>query len=490
MSAVSIVSVTGVTGQPLALTATVVDGSGVVILGHQGHRIHPELRDRVYAAVRNSRTQPGDDRRRVEVRIDQESAGPDAAAVATAVLAARLGTPRARLLGTAVLGELGLDGSLRPVRGVLRAAQTARARGIYRIIVPAATLDEASVVDGLDVLGAHTLTEIADWLRGDDTVLHRPSAPIMPVTAPQPWPVIPLTPDVLRAVTVAAAGGHHLLCETPHDAGGLHLVSWLHALLPDLTRDQQLEVAAIQSLLGPREDGAILVSTPPLTVTHHSDRLASLIGGHQPGQVSRAHLGVLFAPDVDQFATSAQESLRAVLLNREAHLRQHDGDSRYPAGLQLVATAVRTSRSQWLTPPALRDTIDIRLAATHLIDVPVHGPQIASITRLLERTRAQVAVARDRAASRWRGEGLGAAVLNAQVPREHLHTTNNPDTAARIRRACEAGRLTLHGGDIVLRLAWTLADLDGAPEPTADHLDQALTLRNTSAAIPPDTEVR
>ncbi len=200
---------------------------------------------------------------------------------------------------------------------MLRAAQTARALGIHRIIVPAATLDEASVVDGLDVLGAHTLTEIADWLRGDDFVLHRPSAPIMPVAARQPWPVIPLTPEVLRAVTVAAAGGHHLLCETPHDAGGLHLVS-----------------------------------TPPMTVPHHSDRLASLIGGRQPGQVSRAHHGVLFAPDLDQFATSAQESLRAVLLNREAHLRQHDGDSRYPAGLQLPrpCTSGRTASLSNMAP--------------------------------------------------------------------------------------------------------------------------------------------
>ena len=493
MPTLSTVALHGLTGHPLTLAADAVDGPPGITLVTGHHDGDRELHDRVHAALANSRPRHGDPRPHVEVRLAPTSARPEAAAVAVAVLAATLDTSPRRLAGTAVLGEVGPDGSLRPTRGVLPAVQAARAHGIRRIIVPAAALGEAALVDGLDVLGAHTLAEIADWLRGDAAALHRPSAPVGPVPARPPSPMSALTATAQRVVTIAAAGGHHLLCGFGTDAGTLPVASWLHALLPGLTPDQQLELAAIQSLLGPREDGAALVSTPPLVVTHHGDSLASLLGGQRPGQLSQAHHGVLFAPELDEFGAAAQEALRGVLLEREVRLSQAGRTHRFPAGLQLIATSIRTSvPRRWQMSPGLRDAIDIQVIAHHTaLNRNPHAHEQDRVARLLKRVRADVAEARARAEARWSRAGLGPAVLNAVVPPEVLHAVAG--TAAmsdRVRQAQHAGALSRRGGDIALRLAWTLADLDGTTEPGRDHVEQALALRHAVDVGPTGSEAR
>ncbi|WP_370973621.1 ATP-binding protein [Amycolatopsis sp. cg9] len=493
MTTISTVAVHGLTGHPLTLTAAAVDGPpGITLVtGHQS--ANRELHDRVHAALANSRPRHGDPRPHVEVRIPPASAQPEAAAVAVAVLAATLDVVPQRLASTAVLGEVGLDGSLRPTLGVLPAAQAAYAHGIRRVIVPAASLGQAALVDGLDVLGAHTLAEIADWLRGDDAALHRLSVPAGPVAARQPAPMSALTATAQRVVTIAAAGGHHLLCGFGTDAGTAAVASWLHALVPDLTPQQQLELAAIQSLLGPREDGAALVSTPPLVVTHHSDPIASLLGGPQPGLLSQAHHGVLFAPELDEFGAAAQEALRGVLIEREVRL-SHDGRThRFPSGLQLIATSIRTSAPRrWQMAPALRDAIDIQTIARHTALHPKpDAHDHARVTRLLKRARADVATARARAAARWSRAGQGPGVTNASVPHAVLHAVAGTAAVAdRVRHAQDTGALSGRGADIALRLAWTVADLDGADEPGRHHIEQALALRNAVDIGPTEAEVR
>ncbi|MFI6031581.1 ATP-binding protein [Amycolatopsis magusensis] len=458
MPTVSTMALHGLTGHPLTITAAVADGPPGIVLAGPQRRDDPELRDRIRAALANS-GQPHRDYR-VVVHVDEPAvATPSAAAVATAALIATaalaedMPNAAARMESTAVLGEVGLDGSLRPTRGTLPAVRAARAHGFRRVIVPAAALGEASLVDRLDVLGAHTLADIADWLRDNDTALHRPSTPVDPVPARQPAPMTALTPAAHRAVTIAAAGGHHLLADVDTDAGTLPLASWLHALLPDLTPDQQLEQAAIQSLIGPREDGATLVSTPPMVITHHTAPLARLLGGHAPGQVSQAHHGVLFT-ELNGFSASAQDALRAVLIERAIRINQAGRLHRYPAAFQLLATSIRASSPRrWRLSLALRDTIDIQITAARNVTSTDPGARdVASVARLLTRTRAQVAAARTRAADRW---SLGPTITNAAVPHDQLHMTAGTAIAAdHVRRAQHASGLTRRG-DLAVRLAWT-----------------------------------
>lgn len=479
MPTVSTVALHGLTGHPLTITAIVVDGPPGIVLPGPERRDDPELRDRIHAALANS-AQPNRDYR-VHVHVDGPVATPPAAAVATAAfiataaLAEDMPNAEARMTGTAVLGDVGLDGSLRPTRGTLPAVQAARAHGLRRVIVPAAALGEAALVDRLDVLGAHTLADIADWLRGNNSALHRPGTPVGPVPARQPAPMTALTPAALRAVTIAAAGGHHLLADVDADADTRLIASWLHALLPDLTPEQQIEQAAIQSLIGPREDGATLVSTPPMVITHHTEPQARLLGGRAPGQVSQAHHGVLFT-ELTGFSAAAQDALRAVLLERAIRINQAGRLHRYPAAFQLLATSIRaTGPRRWRLSLALRDTIDIQItAARNVTSTDPRARDIASVARLLKRTRAQVAAARTRAADRW---SLGPTITNALVSHDQLHMTSGTAVAAdHVRRSQHASGLTRRG-NLAVRLAWTLADLDGADYPSRDHVEQALELR-------------
>ncbi|MCP2097461.1 MULTISPECIES: ATP-binding protein [Actinosynnema] len=490
MSTVHTVSLRGLTGQVSTLTVTADDGPPEILLTGGNGRSQRELRDRVHAALANS-GQPNRSRH-IEVHLGPSEAAPQAAAVAVAALCVILGVRARRLAGTAVLGEVGLDGSLRPTCGVLPAVQAVRAHGLHRVIVPADALGQAVLVDGVEVLGARTLSEVADWLRGTDTALHRPGVPtgLVAETPQPPWRA--LTTPVLQAVEVAAAGGHHLLLDAVEGSGTLLVAQWLHQLLPDLTPDQQLQLAAIRSLTGPREDGAILTATAPMVTAHHSDSLATLVGGSVPGAVSRAHHGVLVACDLDRFAPLALETLRRALLDRQVRLAHGGHELRYPALGQLFATCVRTPGLRTLLAPVLLDTLDIRLrlASPRAVMLPPEDDR-DRIGRVRAQARARVLRARARAATRWSQAASGSDTVftNATVPEEVLHSRPLPAAVdAPIHHALRIGALSHRGAGAVLRMAWTAADLDGLTPPARRHIEQALALRRTtptqSATVP------
>ncbi|EWM19658.1 Mg-chelatase subunits D/I family, ComM subfamily protein [Kutzneria sp. 744] len=276
--------------------------------------------------------------------------------------------------------------------------------------------------------------------------------------------------------------------------------TWLHQLLPDLTPAQQREVAALQSLTGPPEDGAILVSTPPMATAHHSISLAALIGGGVPGAVSQAHHGLLVAGELDQFTTAALGSLRVTLLARETTLIHGGHERRFPANFQLFATCVRTSalRRPRLAP-GLLDAIDIHLTLGASACVMNQHPSTAAQQRagqLLTQARTRVAAARARSAARWNPgaralSGAGTALTNAAVPTERLHTVPMPgELAAPVCQARDAGALSRRGAEAVWRLAWTIADLDGAKRPDLGHVEQALALRRADGTRPAGSQVR
>jgi magnesium chelatase family protein len=260
-----------------------------------------EAKERVRAAVRNSRLEWPSELITLGLSpaaLPKGGSGYDLALACSVLVAAGL-VPPDRLAGTVLIGELALDGRVRPIRGVLPGLLAARREGLARAVVPTLTLPEAALVGGMEVLGASSLDDVLAWLRGEDGRLSAPG--------PQPdveQPDIPDLADVLGqpearwALEVAAAGGHHLLLIGPPGTGKTMLARRLPGLLPRLTHEQALEVTAIHSIAGILSPEAPLITTPPFVAPHHSTSVAALVGGGvglaKPGAISRSHHGVLF----------------------------------------------------------------------------------------------------------------------------------------------------------------------------------------------------
>src|SRR3954471_13924282 len=282
------VALHGVDGQIVEIEADIGGGlPGVHLLGLPDAALQ-ESRDRVRAAVVNSgRTWPNE---RIVLALSpatlrKTGSGFDLA-LACCVLAAAGGVAQASLDGTVLVGELALDGRLRPVRGVLPCLLAAGAAGVRRVVVPEAALAEAALVDGLAVFGAPTLGEVLAWLAGA-AELARPELPRGVPAGPSPdLADVVGQDDARRALEVAAAGGHHLLLAGPPGRGKTMLAQRIVGLLPELSADDALALAAIRSVAG-RLPAEGLTRVPPFVAPHHSTSTAALVGGGA-GSPSRA----------------------------------------------------------------------------------------------------------------------------------------------------------------------------------------------------------
>lgn len=415
--------------------------------------------------------------------------------IAAAVAAAMGRCDPQVLRGRALFGELGLDGAVRAVRGLLPALVTARSMGIERAIVPAVQLREASLLVGLTVHGVSTLAELFDVLDGG------PGAQVLPASregAPKPRALdlvdVVGQPEAKWALEVAAAGRHHLFLHGPPGVGKTLLAERLPSILPDLDDQESLEVSAIHSLCGINLDDG-LVTRPPYADPHHSASLASLVGGGarvaMPGAISRAHRGVLFLDEAPEFPPKAMDALRVPLEAGRVVLARSEATAVYPASFQLVLAANPCPCGQAGTPGAdcqcapqvvrrygsrvsgpILDRIDIhqRLAPmrTALLSAATEGETSAVVAQ-------RVVAARQR--QRARLEPLGWST-NGEVPGPVLRKRLPlPDGMEMVNRALLRGQLSARGVDKVLRLAWTIADLDGVDVPAAQHLHTALAMR-------------
>jgi magnesium chelatase family protein len=419
--------------------------------------------------------------------------------IALGLMAAIGAIPHDAVNGFTVLGELGLDGSIAPVAGVLPAAIGANARR-EGLICPAACGPEAAWASPeMEIIAAASLIQLANHFRGTQVLL-RPKPKIRELAdTPLDLKDIRGQESAKRALEIAAAGGHNLLMVGPPGSGKSMLAARLPSILPPLSPGELLEVSMVASVAGEIAEGA-LTNRRPFRAPHHSASMPALVGGGlraKPGEISLAHHGVLFLDEFPEFQPAVLDSLRQPLESGDVTIVRANYRVTYPARFMLVA-AMNPCRCGKASDPGFtcRRGQNERCAAEYQgrlsgplidrIDLHIEVPAVTTADLLLpapaegsREVAARVARARAVQAARYEALGLAAIRVNAQAHGPALEDVAKLDRAglALIRDAADAMRLSARGYHRVLRVARTLADLDGAETIGRVHLAEALSYR-------------
>lgn len=517
------VALVGVEGVVVEVQADLEPGVAAFTLVGLPDKSLTESKDRVRAAVVNSgATWPS---KKLTVGLSPASV-PKAGsgfdlAVACAVLGAAERIDPRVLADIVMIGELGLDGRVRPVRGILPAVLAAAHAGYEQVVVPECAAAEASLVPNLSVLGVRTLRQLIAILADEPVPDEEPDDPGRPdpllagLRVPGTGAATGMhtagaaqhdghdLADIVgqlsarTAVEVAAAGGHHLFLEGPPGAGKTMLAERLPAVLPMLTREESLEVTAVHSVAGLLPPGKPLIDAAPYCAPHHSATMQSLVGGGpgiaRPGAVSLSHRGVLFLDETPEFNTQALDALRQPLEAGHVVIARSAGVVRFPARFLMVLaanpcpcgrfsltddfcecppSAVRRYQARLSGP--LLDRVDLRVQVDRVTraELTERGARGESTEMVADRVRT----ARERAALRLTGTPWRT---NSEVPGRELRSRWHARAGAmdEAERNLERGVLTARGLDRVLRVAWTVADLAGHDRPDARDVALALQLR-------------
>lgn len=499
------VALVGVEGAVVEVEADLADGlPGLSIIGLPDASLS-EARDRIKSAVQNSRlTWPV---RKVTLALMPatlpKSGSSYDLALAVAVLAANRSIPVEPLEKLIMIGELGLDGRVRQIRGVLPMVLAANRAGWQRFVVPAANAAEAGLVPDIEVLAVRTLGDVV-------TLLTTGLVPVIDLddlgggdrSVPSDGLALDLSQvggqvRARRALEVAAAGGHHVFLMGAPGAGKTMLAERLPTILPDLPFQWALEVSAIHSVAGLLSNGDPLVNRPPFRAPHHTVTVAALVGGGsgvlRPGEVSCAHRGVLFLDEAPEFAMGTLDALRQPLESGVVRITRARGSAAFPARVMLVLAANPCPCARATTTPGsctcspntrrrylaklsgpLMDRVDLRIQVD-----PVSRADLVADAATIESSAivgARVAAARASSTERLRGTPW---LLTGDVPSHELRTRwpLTPEVMAGAMRCLDHGQLSARGLDRVVRVAWTLADLAGKTSPGLAEMGEALSMR-------------
>ncbi|MFZ5654715.1 MAG: YifB family Mg chelatase-like AAA ATPase [Pseudomonadota bacterium] len=446
-----------------------------------------ESKDRVRSALLNAHFEFP--RRRITINLAPadlpKEGGRFDLAIAVGILAASGQLPADALDTHELVGELALSGALRPIEGILPAALAAAAAG-RGLIVAAGNAAEAALAREARVHGAAHLLEVCAHLRGEALL---PRHPFTPARAATQGPDLT---DVIgqlqgrRALEIAAAGGHNLLLSGPPGTGKTLLASRLPGILPPLGEAEAIEVAAIHSVAGVQRDD---FHRRPFRAPHHTASPAALVGGGslpRPGEISLAHRGVLFLDELPEFPRRVLEVLREPLESGQVAIARVQSRVEFPARFQLVG-AMNPCPCGYLGEPRCRCTPDQiaryrgRLSGPLLdrIDLQVNVPRVAQAELATAAAGEPSAAVRARVEAAWRRQLARQGVLNSALPPAGLTRHCPLDSAQRalLNTAAERLGLSARAFHRLLRVARTLADLDGCERPATSHLTEALGYR-------------
>ncbi|MCI0735664.1 MAG: YifB family Mg chelatase-like AAA ATPase, partial [Beijerinckiaceae bacterium] len=419
--------------------------------------------------------------------------------IALGIMAAIGAIPADALSNYTILGELALDGTITAVAGVLPAAIAANARG-HGLICPNASGPEAAWAgEDIDVLAPISLIQLANHFKGTQ-VMARPRPAVQAQEAEQlDLRDIKGQESAKRALEIAAAGGHNLLLNGPPGAGKSMLAARLPSILPPLTPRELLAVSLVHSIAGDLAGGA-LTNRRPFRAPHHSASMAALVGGGtkaRPGEISLAHHGVLFLDELPEFQPQVLDSLRQPLETGEVAIARANHRIVYPARFQLVA-AMNPCRCGHASEPGFACNrqpnarciaqYQTRLSGPLLdrIDLHVEVPAVTAANLMLpppsegsREAAGRVCAAREIQIARYTRLGLPGVASNAAAPSNVIETVARPDAPglALVRDASDRLHLSARGFHRILKLARTIADLDGAEKVGSLHLAEALTYR-------------